>query len=157
LRALLRLAASAAPLLTLRPLLLLPRLVARVRAGLLLTGRVDWRRLLLPSALPSLLHLLPSQLVVLAGGPLWLAPTLISLGLVGTVATLASLTLVAPWLLARTLVRALLILAIPVVPRRRLRTFSVLILRSLRISSPVLGPLIGGWASPAAAALSRSL
>ncbi|MBA3379619.1 MAG: hypothetical protein H0T93_12115 [Chloroflexia bacterium] len=144
-------------MLTLRPLLLLPRLLARVGASLLLTGRIDRRRLLLPSALPSLLHLLPSQLVVLAGGPLRLAPTLISLGLVGTVAALASLTLVAPWLLARTLVRALLILAIPVVPRRRLRTFSVLVLRSLRISSPVLGPLIGGWASPAAAALSRSL
>ncbi|MEJ7901700.1 MAG: hypothetical protein WKF63_07610 [Thermomicrobiales bacterium] len=96
--------------------LLLPRVVAWVGSSLFLTGRVALRRLLLPGTLSSLLHLLPSQLIVLAGRSLRLTASLIPLRLVSTVTALATLTLIAAWVLARTLVWALLILAIPVIP-----------------------------------------
>lgn len=130
---------------------------------MLVTGRVDGRYLLLPGTLPPLLHLLAVQFIMLAWWTLRLAPSLVSLGLVGTVATLATLAillalpLVAAWLLAWALVRAPLVLVISVIPRRLLGALVTLLLSALWGRRSILGPLIGGWASPSASALACSL
>ncbi|MDQ3657347.1 MAG: hypothetical protein M3457_20020 [Chloroflexota bacterium] len=96
----------------LRPLR--PRLVARLRLGLILASRIGYRRLLLAGTLPSLLDLLPPQFIVLARGPLGLTASLVSRRVLSILSPLA---LSATLLLARTLARPLLILAVRIVTR----------------------------------------